>query len=178
MRVRTARMVLRPFTAADETSLSELDGDPEVMFYVTGGSPEFQPSDMAGFLDPAFWAAESHGGEFLGWFHLRPVGDDMELGYRLRRAAWGRGLATEGSAALIDHAFRAGAQRVFAHTLAVHMASRRVMEKSGMRLVRHFHADWPFRIPGDEHGDVEYAITRTQWLAAGRRLHVGEQARN
>ncbi len=42
--------------------------------------------------------------------------------------------------------------------------SRRVMEKCGMRLVRSFRADWPFRIPGDEAGDVEYAIERADWL--------------
>jgi hypothetical protein len=39
------------------------------------------------------------------------------------------------------------------------------MEKSGLRHVRTYHADWPVPIPGDEHGDVEYAITREEWLA-------------
>ena len=39
------------------------------------------------------------------------------------------------------------------------------MEKAGLRFVRTFVADWPVRIPGDEHGDVEYAITREEWLA-------------
>lgn len=34
-----------------------------------------------------------------------------------------------------------------------------------MRLVRTFHADWPYRIPGDEERDVEYAITRAEWAA-------------
>jgi len=47
--------------------------------------------------------------------------------------------------------------------MAVNTASRRVMEKAGMRFVRTFHADWPVRIPGDEEGDVEYAIDRAQW---------------
>ena len=37
------------------------------------------------------------------------------------------------------------------------------MEKAGLRFVRAFHADWPHPIPGDEHGDVEYAITRAEW---------------
>ena len=52
-----------------------------------------------------------------------------------------------------------------ASTMVVNVASRRVMEKVGMRLVRTFHADWPVRIDGDEHGDVEYAITKDEWLA-------------
>jgi RimJ/RimL family protein N-acetyltransferase len=47
--------------------------------------------------------------------------------------------------------------------MAVNTASRRVMEKAGMRLVRTFHQEWPDKIPGDEHGDVEYAITREEW---------------
>ena len=50
--------------------------------------------------------------------------------------------------------------------MAVNVASRRVMEKAGLRCVRTFFADWPYRIPGDEHGDVEYAITREEWQAA------------
>jgi RimJ/RimL family protein N-acetyltransferase len=118
-----------------------------------------------------FWAAvDPLSGDFLGWFHLRPgrdsPPDEPELGYRLRRAVWGRGLATEGSRALIDAAFTEhGARRVYATTMVVNAASRRVMEKVGMRLVRSFHGEWPEAIPGDEHGDVEYAITRTQWEA-------------
>ena len=56
-------------------------------------------------------------------------------------------------------------QRVVAQTMAVHLASRRVMEKAGMRLVRSFPTVWPVRIPGDEEGEVEYAITRAEWAA-------------
>ena len=47
--------------------------------------------------------------------------------------------------------------------MAVNTASRRVMEKAGMRLVRTFHQEWPDRIEGDEHGDVEYALDRADW---------------
>jgi hypothetical protein len=46
--------------------------------------------------------------------------------------------------------------------MAVNIGSRRVMEKAGLRFVRNFSADWPVRIHGDEEGDVEYAIDRTQ----------------
>jgi RimJ/RimL family protein N-acetyltransferase len=118
-----------------------------------------------------FWAAiERSSGAFLGWFHLRPrpedPPDEPELGYRLVASAWGKGYATEGSRALIDKAFvELGARRVHASTMAVNDASWRVMEKAGMRCVRTFRADWPVRIDGDEHGDVEYAIAREEWLA-------------
>src|SRR5918994_99558 len=65
---------------------------------------------------------------------------------------------------LIDKAFaELGVDRVYASTMMVNTASRRVMEKAGLRYVRTFHADWPVKIPGDEEGDVEYAIERAQW---------------
>jgi RimJ/RimL family protein N-acetyltransferase/8-oxo-dGTP pyrophosphatase MutT (NUDIX family) len=180
--------VIRQLTHADVDELVALDADPQVMHFVTGGVPtprsEIEDVVLPRWLEyyrtgtgtGFFGAADRVTGEFLGWFHLRPgeghPADEPELGYRLRRSAWGRGLATEGSRALIDHAFRrTDARLVVAETMAVHVASRRVMEKAGMTLVRSFHADWPYPIPGDEFGDVEYAITRAEWerLSLGRR---------
>lgn len=67
----------------------------------------------------------------------------------------------------MEKAFRElGVNRIYAETMTVNYASRRVMEKAGLRLVRTFYAEWPDRIPGDEHGDVEYAITQDEWSAA------------
>ena len=75
-------------------------------------------------------AHERSTGDFIGWLHFRSppdhVPDDVELGYRLRRAAWGKGYATEGARALIANGFRhQGVQRVFAFTMVVNLASRR-----------------------------------------------------
>ena len=128
---------------------------------------------MPSFLDyynrfPSFgfWAAiEKSTGEFVGWFHLRPPKrgrpDEAELGYRLRRSAWGKGYATEGSRALIRKAFtELDVKRVVAFTMAVNLASRRVMEKAGLVHVRTFNETWPDPIPGTEHGEVEYELRR------------------
>jgi len=178
--LETDRLILRRFTADDADLLVELDADPEVMRYINGGEPtsraEVVDEVLPAFLGYykrypgyGFWAAiEKSTGEFLGWFHFRPkeggFADEPELGYRLQRSAWGQGYATEGSRALIDKGFAEfGVQRVFAETMAVNTGSRRVMEKSGLRFVRTFHAQWPVRIPGDEHGDVEYALDRDEW---------------
>lgn len=176
----TERLVLREFTERDVENLVELDADPEVMHFITGGQPTPR-EDVEQVILPrwlryyaespglGFWAAEEKAtGQFLGWFHFRPgeghPPDEPELGYRLHRSAWGKGYATEGCRALIDKGFAEhGVRRVLAETMVVHTASRRVMEKSGLRLVRVFHADWPYRIPGDEHGDVEYALDREEW---------------
>ena len=102
---------------------------------------------------------------------LQAVLDDspgtVELGYRLRRAAWGKGYATEGSRALIHKGFaELGVARVYARTMAVNIRSRRVMERSGLRYVRTFHQRWDEPLPGAEHGEVEYALDRADWQAA------------
>lgn len=178
--LQTARLVLREFTEADVDNLVELDADPDVMFFINGGRPTpreyieqvLLPAWLRYYTESpglGFWAAEEKAtGQFIGWFHLRPAEghppDEPELGYRLRRSAWGKGYATEGSRALIDKGFAEHAvRRVTAEAMVVHTASRRVMEKCGLRLVRVFHADWPDRIPGDEHGDVEYRLDHAEW---------------
>jgi RimJ/RimL family protein N-acetyltransferase len=178
--LRTERLILRKFTADDVDVLVELDSDPEVMHFVTGGVPtsrqeiveEYLPAFLSyydRFSGFGFWAAVDRvTGEFLGWFHLRSAPgdppDEVELGYRLRRAAWGRGYATEGSRALVAKAFtELDVRRVHAATMAVHHASRAVMEHAGLRHVRTFHQPWPYPIAGEEFGDVEYALTAQEW---------------
>jgi RimJ/RimL family protein N-acetyltransferase len=187
--LETDRLVLRRFTAADADNLVDLDADPDVMRFITGGiatsREEIQNEVLPAFLayyqryeGYGFWAAiEKATGEFLGWFHFRPPPDaapgEVELGYRLRKSAWGRGYATEGSRALIRRGFtESGVQRVTAEAMAVNQASRRVMEKAGLKLVRTFHQPWPYPIDGNEYGDVEYALDKTGWqhdIADGSR---------
>lgn len=183
--LETERLILRRFAADDVDNLVELDADPDVMRFINGGRPtpreeietEFLPAFLGYYERYAgygFWAAvEKATGSFLGWFHFRPERDappdEVELGYRLRRSAWGKGYATEGSRALIEKGFaELGVRRVFATTMVVNVASRRVMEKAGLRFVRIFHQPWPDVIEGEEEGDVEYALLRSEWDAAAR----------
>jgi RimJ/RimL family protein N-acetyltransferase len=183
--LETERLILRRFTMADVDDLVELNGDPEVTRYINGGKPipreviqnEMLPHHIEYYERGngyGCWAAlekasaERSRGAFIGWFHLWPAKggapDEPELGYRLKRSAWGKGYGTEGSRALIDKAFaELGARRVFASTMTVNVGSRRVMEKAGLRFVRTFFQDWPDKIDGDELGDVEYALTRPDW---------------
>lgn len=178
--LETERLLLRRFTAADVDNLVDLDSDPDVMHFVTGGKPtsrdEIENDILPIFLGYyeryegyGFWAAiEKHSGDFVGWFHFRPREGrdpgDVELGYRLRRSAWGKGYATEGSRALIRKGFtELGVHRVWAETMTVNRASRRVMEKADLRFVRTFHQEWPHPIDGDEYGDVEYALRKADW---------------
>jgi RimJ/RimL family protein N-acetyltransferase len=178
--LETERLVLRRFTKADADQLFELDGDPEVMRFLTGGEPtprdvienETLPSFLCyheRFEGFGFWAAtEKPTGEFLGWFEFRPIEgggpEEVELGYRLRRSAWGKGYATEGSRALIRKGFtELGVRRVVAQTMAVNTASRRVMEKAGLTHARTLREEWPDPIEGAEHGEVEYELTKAAW---------------
>jgi RimJ/RimL family protein N-acetyltransferase len=188
--LETERLVLRRFTAADLDHLVALDGDPEVMRFLTGGAPtpreviehEILPrflrsyERLAGF---GVWAAiEKAGGDFLGWFSFRPPDgagpEEVELGYRLRRAAWSHGYATEGARALIRKGFaELGVRRVVATTYQDNMASRRVLEKAGLRLVRTFRltpadllAQDTFHAASQElwdGDDVEYALEKAGW---------------
>ncbi|MEU4566427.1 GNAT family N-acetyltransferase [Micromonospora sp. NPDC023956] len=177
--LETARLRLRRLTPADLGHLVELDSDPEVMRYLTGGRPTPLPVVRDELLPTLLdqydrwpglgrWAAVDRvHGAFLGWFALdpppHPAADrtQAELGYRLRRSAWGSGLATEGSRALVRYAFGGlGLRRVWAETMAVNVRSRRVMEKAGLRHLRTFHPTWEDPIPGSEHGEVEYHVLR------------------
>ena len=178
--VETERLVLRRFTEADVDNLFDLDNDPEVMRFLTGGKPT--PRDVIlnetlprflQYFEPyegfGFWAAiEKSTGQFLGWFEFRPREgsgpDEVELGYRLRKSAWGKGYATEGSRALIRKGFtELGVRRVLAQTMAVNISSRRVLEKAGLTLERTFHRSWPEPIEGVEQGELEYALRRADW---------------
>ncbi|MGH3646711.1 MAG: GNAT family N-acetyltransferase [Micromonosporaceae bacterium] len=177
--LETDRLILRRLTLDDLDALCELDSDPEVMRFLDNGEAtprETVERELRALLEtyrrhPGYgrWAAiEKAAGAFLGWFELQPgkghPDDEPELGYRLRRAVWGRGYATEGSRALVAKAFtELGARRVFAETMFVNTGSRRVMEKTGLRYVRTFHEEWDEPLPGAEHGEVEYAIDKTDW---------------
>jgi len=178
----TPRLRLRRFTPEDAELLVALDADPLVMRYVSRGiaTPrnrivdEILPRWIAGYRPGScigYWAAERLGdGRFVGWLHLRPdrfVTEDMELGYRLRRHDWGAGLATEGSIALLDRAFRReGIDTVSARTLERNAASRRVMEKCGLIYDGGF--EYPEAMlpgwPRAQRRAVRYVARRIGWL--------------
>ncbi|MCC6232561.1 MAG: GNAT family N-acetyltransferase [Verrucomicrobiales bacterium] len=180
----TARLWLRPLTEDDAEWLWELDQDPEVVRQTSNGLPPTK-EEMRGVLLPRFLRRFAEGAQYgfwtaglvgtvspVGWFHLKPGRLDpfeMEIGYRLFREQRGRGLATEGSRELIRKGFLEwGLPSIAAHALIGNLASRRVMEKCGLRLVREWvvPADW---LPGrsaEERRAVYYRLDREPWLAS------------
>jgi RimJ/RimL family protein N-acetyltransferase len=178
--LETPRLVLRRFTRADADNLVSLNADPDVMRFITGGVPigrgEIEEELLPAFLGYyerfdgyGFWAAvEKQIGEFLGCFFLTPreggAPGEAELGFRLRKSAWGKGYATEGSRALIRSGFTEfGLRRVVADTMAGNLASRRVLEKAGLRLVRTSGQPGTYPVEGGESGEVEYALCKADW---------------
>jgi RimJ/RimL family protein N-acetyltransferase len=179
--IDTDRMTLRPLTIDDVDELVALNSDAEVMRYITGGKPtprEEVIETVRRRIGRRWMAYERSTGEFIGWFGLVPsstVAGDYEVGYRLRRAAWGRGLATEGTRALIDLAFTAlGARRIWAETMAVNRRSRAVMERCGLRYARTSHLEWDDPIEGTELGEVEYELWRSDWEPDAREYRPRE----
>jgi RimJ/RimL family protein N-acetyltransferase len=173
--LQTRRLTLSPCTPNDRADFIELELDPEVMRYLNGGHAVDHahldadaPFLMPRGTEPHVWTARrTAGGAFVGWFCLWPDSEALaELGYRLRRMDWGQGLASEGASALVEWGFKSGGyDKIVAGTMAVNHASRRVMEKIGMKYARTVFADWPEIIPGSEHGDVWYELLRSEWNA-------------
>lgn len=165
--LETERLRFRPFTDSDaDAELAfELDSDPEVLRYIG----PFSLPTVAAYRERIrdVWLPQCTGpgrgvqatfaketGGFVGWFFLRPANlyrfaaeagwtrpSDLELGYRLRRASWGRGYATEAADMLVKLALSdPDVTAVVAAALANNRASWRVMEKIGMAHVRDFAA--------------------------------------
>lgn len=179
--LQTERLYLRQFRLEDTTLLFELDSDPEVMRFITKGKPtpirqieeEILPRLLGYYTQSpprGCWAAHLLAtGEFIGWFHLRPdklQPEEMELGYRLKRSAWGQGLATEGSQALVQSAFtELPYEKVSARTLLENLASQRVMQKAGLRFECHF--IYPLEVIPEwseaERRAIKYSLTREEF---------------
>lgn len=183
--LQTERVTLRPFTPDDADLLIELDSDPAVMRFLSGGEPTAPelirgrdlPSILAGYdrwggAFGLFAAYATTSGEFLGWFCLRPERDgpldEAELGYRLRRSAWGSGYATEVSSALVAKAFdELDVRVVWGATMALNRASQHVMEKVGMAVTEHLETpEDMLAVESSELGGYRYEITREQWEQA------------
>jgi len=146
--LETERLRLRPWRAADRAPFAALNADPVVM--------EFFPSPLTrqesdAFVDRIERHFETHGfglwavelpGElpFVGFVGLAvpsfeaPFMPCVEVGWRLARAAWGRGIAPEAARAAVDFGFEEpGLDGVVSFTSTINLRSRRVMEKIGMR---------------------------------------------
>ena len=181
--LHTGRIRLVPLSDEHLEYEVGLDSDPEVMRYLGIGRARTREeverlhrgrlAVAARVPGLGFWAGFVDG-EFVGWWILEPperagqgpVVGQAELGYRILRRHWRTGLASEGARELLRHGFEdLGLTRIFAETMTVNAGSRATMVSVGMQHVRTFHTHDEEPISGHELGEVEYAISREQWLS-------------
>jgi ribosomal-protein-alanine N-acetyltransferase len=142
--LETARLIFRDWTTADLTSLHAICSDPAVMQFVGDGEPwslertaEWieQACELATTSDYCRWALVlKETSTLIGFCGFVPANNGAEIGWRLARDAWGRGLATEAARQALDHGFDVlGFQRVIATVQSPNRSSIRVCEKLGMK---------------------------------------------
>ena len=152
----TDRFLLREIVPADAPALLELDSDPEVHRYLGGHtlSTLEEVQGLIGHLQRQYaefgigrWGVEDRQtGEFLGWAGLKwitePVNGHVhiyDLGYRILRRHWGKGIATECALACRDYAFREmGLSELYAAAHVDNTASNKILTRIGMRLAGRF----------------------------------------
>jgi len=151
--LETTRLVLRPLVPEDVDWISDISVDPEVNRFLWDRPKSAKQARLLGeaivYWDLhachfGHWAIQDKAtNEIHGWTELgklRPwwgPGDEIAISYVLRRASWGRGIATEAAERLLRYAFEAHRlERVMATIMAGNSASRRILEKLGMRFTR------------------------------------------
>jgi RimJ/RimL family protein N-acetyltransferase len=144
--VRTARLLLRPVSLDDAQALADIYADPEVTRYVRGFDLAGTQAQLERFVDE--WAARGLGvfavvdaatGELIGRSGVKywPEFDFTEVGWVLRRDAWGRGYATEAGQASLDYAFAHSDVRYVTAIIAKpNLASVAVARRLGMAPLR------------------------------------------
>ena len=143
----TPRVLLRPWRESDLEPYAAINADPEVMAHYpstldrarsdAGVARLSTHNEQHGF---GLWAAELRAdGSLLGFCGLQHVPFEahftpaVEIGWRLRRDAWGHGYATEAARACVEHAFGVlGLDELLAMARPGNTPSLRVMERLGM----------------------------------------------
>ena len=175
--IETERLVLRAWCDADRAPFAAMGADPEVMRHLAGTIDREASDTIIDRLEAeqvskghTFWAIERRADkQFLGFCGLRigghegtPVIDELEIGWRLRRDAWGLGLAREAAEASLAWGWRAlSNDRISAWTVEANSASWGLMQRLGMIRMPALDFDHP-RLPEDSplRRHIVYSIAR------------------
>jgi ribosomal-protein-alanine N-acetyltransferase len=175
--LETERLLLRGWEPADLAAVFAYASDPEVTCFMAWDQHR-SIDDSRAFLD---LVAEQYGNHELdycfcrrtdpttaiggvGLYWRRPPPGTMELGYVLRKSAWGNGFAPEACRRLIGHAFdTTDVERIFAPIFAENTKSRRAAEKMGLAVEGVLRSAAVYR--GRRWDQAVYAVVRAD---AGR----------
>jgi RimJ/RimL family protein N-acetyltransferase len=160
MELRGERVLLRRWRDADRRPFAALNADPQVMRHFPARLSRAQSDGLVDRIEAhhaehgwGLWALEVPELGFAGFVGLAPVSIPLpgidepvrEVGWRLMRAAWGQGYASEAAQLALGHAWRTlGWPRIVSYTAVSNEASRRVMRRIGLAELGHF--DHP-RVP-------------------------------
>ncbi len=175
----TQRLILRTWKPEDRAAYAKHLNTPAVTQHVGGLQ---SGEDMGAAFERidgyqrdhghTFWAVErKEDGAFLGFCGLKrangycsSVSGEVEIGWRLREDAWGKGYAKEAAVASLEHAFsRVGARRVVALTIEQNKPSRGLMLRLGMRRRKdldYVDPEWP----AEMNPVMVHELTRREWI--------------
>lgn len=146
--IETERLLLRTFTMDDARLIYNLNLDPDVIRYTLDPMVDIEKAKevLEKTILPQY-ALYNHGRwavhikpnlDFIGWCGLktRPELNEIDLGYRFIKKAWGKGYATESAHASLKYGFeKLNLKRIVGRSLPANLASVRVLEKCGMDYV-------------------------------------------
>ncbi|NUR07763.1 MAG: GNAT family N-acetyltransferase [Nocardioidaceae bacterium] len=177
--MRTERLTLRAWTAEDRALFAEMNADPVVMEHFPATltrdeSDAFVDRIEAGFEARGFglWVVDVDGSGFAGftglavprfrvaWMTGRPE-PPVEVGWRLRRDAWGHGFATEAARAALAFGFDGvGLEEIVSFTVVGNLRSQAVMRRLGMTRLAFY--DHPVE-DRDPLPSVAYVLGAADW---------------
>jgi len=169
--IETDRLIIRDIEETDAVGMFKLDSDPEVHTFL-GNNPIStieQAKDIIEHVRKQYvkngigrWAIEDKAtGDFIGWTGLKfEQGlrhfDYYDLGYRLRKEYWGKGIASETAAASLNYGFeKLNLKEIGGAADINHVVSNKILQKIGLKFVDRFAYD------GAPHN--WYNLTRSDW---------------
>ena len=145
--LETERLIMRPLVESDIDEIFAMRSDEDIMRFIREPQGRNESLDWIKLVS-ARWDTEKLGfcavvekrtGRFLGWcgiWRLKET-NELEIGYAIEKTYWGKGFATEAAAKFIEYAFEnIKPDKIVAVAEPENLASRRVMEKIGMKFVK------------------------------------------
>ena len=151
--IETSRLLLRHWLPTDTEPFTRMNADADVMRYYPEPYTKERTQALVASIQQElqqygfglYAAQEKESGQFMGYIGLHRATfaasfcPCVEIGWRLDKAFWNKGFATEGAKACLAHAFQhLGLHTVYSFTAMLNAPSQRVMQKIGMRFVQHF----------------------------------------